>query len=197
MRKLTPIACVLALASFPLACGGGTPAPKDESEATQDKGGGGDDSASSPTASAAAPAASSAAPASPADSSASSELNGPPPAATTTASGDIKPTNSDDPWLAGHQMPPKDVMKVMRANNAKVQGCWKAGLKRDPSTSGEVKVRFVITNDGAVRALKDDGSSMTDPDVTKCVGDVIQKLKFPKQKSPGDAWGSFSINFTP
>lgn len=194
MRKLHIVACVLAVASFTPACGGGTPAPKDESEATGDKGSSSDESA--PAASA-APAASSAAPAAPADSSANSELNGPPPAAAIGASGDIKATNSDDPWLAGHQMPPKDVMKVMRASNAKVQACWKAGLKRDPSTSGEVKVRFVITNEGAVRAWKDDGSSMSDPDVTNCVGDLIQKLKFPKQKSPGDAWGSFSINFAP
>lgn len=200
MRKLGPIACVacvLALASFPLACGGGTPAPKDESsEATQDKGSSSDESA--PAASA-APADSSpaAAPAAPAASATDSELNGPPPAATTTANGDIKATNSDDPWLASHQMPPKDVMKTMRASNGKVQACWKAGLKDDPSTSGEVKIKFVITNAGAVRTWKDDGSSMSNADVTKCVGDLIQKLKFPKQKSPGDAWGSFSINFTP
>jgi hypothetical protein len=194
MRKLTPVACVLAIASIPLACGGGTPAPKDESEATQDKGGGGDQSAST---AGAAPAESSAARAAPADSSASSSANGPPPAATTNASGDIKATGSDDPWLAAHQMSTKDVMKVMRANNARVQACWKAGLKRDPSANGEVKVRFVITNDGAVRAWKDDGSSMSDADVTKCVGDLLQKLKFPKQPSPGDAWGVYSIHFSP
>jgi hypothetical protein len=195
MRKLNPVACVLlALALLPAACGGGTPAPKDENEATGDKGSSSDESAPAASAS---PAASSAAPAAPADSSTNSDLNGPPPAATTTASGDIKATNSDDPWLASHQMSPKDVMKVMRANNGKVQACWKAALKNDPSTSGEVKIKFVITNDGAVRAWKDDGSSMSDADVTNCVGDVLNKLKFPKQKSPGDAWGVYSIHFSP
>ena len=40
--------------------------------------------------------------------------------------------------------------------------------------------------------LADDGSSMSDADVTKCVGDLLEKLKFPKQKSPGDAWGIYS-----
>lgn len=194
MRKLGPVACVLALALFPLACGGGTPAPKDESEATGDKGSSSDESA--PAASA-APADSSAASPAPAASAAPSDAKGPPPAATTTSSGDIKATGSDDPWLASHQMPPKDVMKVMKANNARVQACWKAALKNDPSTSGEVKLRFVITNDGAVRAWKDDGSSMSDADVTNCVGGVLNKLKFPKQKSPGDAWGTYSIHFSP
>ena len=61
--------------------------------------------------------------------------------------------------------------------------------------SGRAQVR-VDTNDGAVRAWKDDGSSMTDADVIKCVGDMLQGLKFPKQKSPGDAWGTYSANFS-
>ena len=59
-----------------------------------------------------------------------------------------------------------------------------AGVKRDPSTSGEVKIRFVITNDGMVRVWRDDGSSMSDEEVTKCVGELIKSIKFPKQKSP-------------
>jgi hypothetical protein len=94
-------------------------------------------------------------------------------------------------------MPAKDVSKTMRGAQGKVQACFKAGIKSDPSTNGEVKLRFVITNDGAVRAWKDDASSMTNADVTNCVGEVLKKQKFPKQKSPGDAWGSYSIHFGP
>jgi len=194
MRKLNPVACVLALALLPAACGGGTPAPKDESEATGDKGSSSDESA--PAASA-APADSSAASPAPAASAAAAADTTPAPAPTGGGTGDLKAASGDDPWLASHQMPPKDVMKVMRANNAKVQACWKAALKNDPSTAGEVKLKFVITNDGAVRVWKDDGSSMSDADVTSCVGNLLQKLKFPKQKSPGDAWGTYSIHFSP
>jgi hypothetical protein len=93
-------------------------------------------------------------------------------------------------------MPPKDVLKTMRPLQNSVHGCFKTGYKKDSSTSGDVKVKFVISNEGAVKAVKDDGSTMTDPDVTKCVGDVLQKQKFPKQKSPGDAWGTYSANFS-
>ena len=194
MRKLHPVACVIALALFPSACGGGTPAPKDESEAAGDKGSSSDESA--PAASA-APADSSAASPAPAASAAPAADATPAPAPTGGGTGDLKAASGDDPWLASHQMPHTDVMKVMRANNAKVQACWKAALKNDPSTAGEVKLKFVISNDGAVRVWKDDGSSMSDPDVTNCVGKLLQKLKFPKQKSPGDAWGSYSIHLSP
>ena len=182
---ILPALAALALAT--MACGGGTPAPKDEDTTASAKSKGDDSTASS-----SAPADSS--PPAPADSSPPAT----PPASTASAgTGDIKATGGDDPWMASHQMTPKDVMKTMRPVQSRVQACFKAGLKRDGSTSGEVKLRFVITNDGAVRVWKDNGSSMTDGDVTQCVGEVVHKLKFPKQKSPGDAWGIYSINFTP
>jgi hypothetical protein len=166
-----------------LGCGGGTPSPKDEN----------DTAAAKPADSTAASAPADSATAAPADSH-------PAAAAASSASagtGDIPIATGDDPWLAAHQMTPKDVFKTMRPAQSRVQACFNAGLKRDGSTSGEVKIRFVITNEGAVRVWRDDGSSMTDGDVTQCVGDVVTKLKFPKQKSPGDAWGIYSINFTP
>lgn len=181
---------VLAGGLLPLlACGGGTPHPKDEGDTASSGGSAGDDA--SPAASAAAPSDSSSA----APAASASPPSGPAPAATTDSSGDIKAPSGDDPWLAAHQMPPSDVMRTMKRASAKVQGCWKEGLKRDPSTSGEVKIRLVITNDGKVRAWRDDGSSMSDEEVTQCVGGVVEKLKFPKQKSPGDAWGVYSIHF--
>jgi len=180
-----PALAALALAT--MACGGGTPKPKDEDDTASTKSKGDDSTRSS-----SAPADSAAA--APADSSPPAT----PPASSATAdTGDIKAAGGDDPWMASHQMTPKDVMKTMRPVQGRVQACFKAGLKRDGSTNGEVKLRFVITNAGAVRVWKDNGSSMSDGDVTQCVGDLLSKLKFPKQKSPGDAWGSYSINFTP
>ena len=181
---ILPVLAALALAS--VACGGGTPKPKDE-DATASAKSKGDDS----TASSSAPSDSAA----PADSSPPAT----PPAASTASlgTGDIKATGDDDPLMASHQMTPKDVMKTVRPVQGRVQACFKAGLKRDGSTNGEVKIRFVITNAGVVRVWKDNASSMSDGDVTQCVGEVLNKLKFPKQKSPGDAWGAYSINFTP
>lgn len=174
-----------APAALVVACGGGTPPAKDADDTASNAGKSSDTTAASAAPADSSPPAASAEP-EPAPAAA--------PAPAASGSGDIK-APGDDPWLAGHEMPPKDVMKTMRAVNGKVQACFKAGLKRDPSTSGEVKIKFVITNAGTVRVWKDDASSMTDGDVTQCVGDTLSKLKFPKQKSPGDAWGTFSIKF--
>jgi hypothetical protein len=162
--------------SLSLACGGGTPPPKDSDDVAPSKGDkpSAEHADDTPAPSASAPAPDTAKP------------------AATAA--EAKPPPEDDVWMAPHQMPPKDVLKTIRPAQGKVHACFHAGTKRDPSTQGEVKIRFVITNDGKVRAWRDDGSSMTDEEVTKCVGELVKTLTFPKQKSPGDAWGTYSAN---
>ena len=179
--RLLVVTCALSFgATSALACGGGTPPPSDESEAAN-------------AATKTSEPATKAEPAKEADPAPATSASPAPASAQGTSDA---PAGADDPWMASHQMTPKDVIKTMRPAQAKAQACFRAGVKRDPSTSGEVKLKFVIANDGAVRIWKDDGSSMTDEVVTQCVGDLLKSLKFPKQKSPGDAYGVYSINFT-
>lgn len=190
MKRLVVRALALPCAIFTVsalyACGGGTPPPKDSDEAV---------ASSAPKPADSAPPADESASAAPPASAAPDPV--PASSATSPAGSSSAPTagGPDDPWMASHQMTPKDVLKTMGPAKAKAQACFRAGVKRDPSTSGEVKIRFVITNDGVVRVWKDDGSTMTDSEVTECVGDLIKKLKFPKQKSPGDAYGVYTVNF--
>jgi hypothetical protein len=181
MRWLV-VTCTLVAASAVLNCGGGTPPPSDETAANGD---------SKSTSSAKAAEASSAS-----ASGAAAESESAAPAASAAPGTDSSAAPADDPWMASHQISPKDVLHAVRPAQGKAQACFRAGVKRDPSTSGEVKIRFVITNDGAVRVWRDEGSSMTDGDVTQCVGELIKSLKFPKQKSPGDAYGIYTVNFS-
>jgi hypothetical protein len=178
--RLLVVTCALVAASAVLACGGGTPPPNDETAAHSESKS--TDSTPAEAASASAPAADS----TPAPATSSS----------ASASDSSAAPGADDPWMASHQMTPKDVLHAVRPAQGKAQACFRAGVKRDPSTSGEVKIRFVINNDGIVRVWRDDGSSMTDEVVTQCVGELIKSLKFPKQKSPGDAWGAYTVNFS-
>jgi hypothetical protein len=172
----------LILASSALfACGGGTPAPKDENEAAlhpspkSDSASG--QNANNNDAPAAAPETASA------------------PASSKSSSGDLVAPTGDDPWMAPHQMPSAEVIKTLRGAKGKVNGCWAAARKRDPSVSGEVKIKFVITHEGSVRVWRNADSTCSDGDAITCVGEIIKSLKFPTQKSPGDALGVFQIDF--
>jgi hypothetical protein len=187
-------ACLLALTcslplALPLACGGGTPPPKGEDEAVAAGSSSAGDNSAPPADSSAAGASSAAAAADTSASAASAA-----PASTGDSSGDIKPPK-EDTWSAGHQIPAGEVTKTIKAHQKQVQACYTKAKKKDPSVSGEVKLKFIISNDGKVKDWKDDSSTMSSEDVTKCVGGVIKGLKFPKQKSPGDAWGTYNISF--
>ncbi len=186
VMRMRALPCAVLTASALLACGGSTPPPKDSDEAVA--------SSAPKPADSAAPAAdsASAAPAASAAPDPVAAAAAPSPADSSAGSASAP---ADDPWMASHQMTPKDVLRTMGPAKAKAQACFRAGVKRDPSTSGEVKIRFVITNAGAVRVWKDDGSSMSDSEVTDCVGNLIKTLKFPKQKSPGDAYGVYTVKF--
>ncbi len=191
---LLVLTCSLPLA-LPLACGGGTPPPKGEDEAVSSS----DSAKSSDTkpddSSAAGADSAAAASAAPNDTSAPAGGGAAPASSGGDSSGDIKAPKSDDVWMAGHQIPAGDVTKTVKRQQKAVQACYSKAKKKDPSITGEVKLKFVISNDGKVKDWKDDSSTMSNEDVTKCVGEVIKKLKFPKQKSPGDAWGTYNINF--
>jgi hypothetical protein len=183
--------CAVVAATALTACGGGTPPAKDSDEAVASGPASGHKAAEHPStdeaSDAAAPSGDPLASAGPS--------SGPAPTKAAASPSDSPSPGGDDPWMASHQMTPKDVLHGTRPVQSKAQACFRAGVKRDPSTSGEVKIRFVITNDGVVRVWRDEGSSMSDADVIQCIGEVVKNVKFPKQKSPGDAWGIYSVNF--
>lgn len=181
VMQVFAVACAVGALA---ACGGGTPAAKDSDEAV---------ATSAPVSAQQTPAeeGTDAGGASVASIASASPA---PPSAAPPADSNATP-GGDDPWMASHQMPPKDVLHATRPAQAKAQACFRAGAKRDPSTAGEVKIRFVVTNAGSVRVWRDEGSSMSDAGVIQCVGELIKSLKFPKQKSPGDAYGVYTVNF--
>jgi hypothetical protein len=164
------------------ACGGGTPPPKDENAAAEHA------SAKSDTDTKPSTESSAAAPSTPA-----SEPETPVPAKSSSV--DLVAPAADDPWMAPHQMPASDVIKTMKAAKGKVNVCWHQAQKRDPSVSGDVKIKFVISHEGSVIVWRNEDSTASDGDAIKCVGEVIKALKFPLQKAPGTAWGLYEINF--
>ena len=178
MNRSMVLGYVSWIAVLALACGGGTPPSNSADKA------GSLDAGSAQSA--------------PAPSSVLDLVAAVTPAATPSASAagaSSAAPAQDDVWLAYHQMSQKDLLAVVRGAQGRVQACFNAGLKRDRSLSGETKIKFVVSHEGVVKAWKDEESSMSDEEVTKCIGEVINRLNFRTQKSPGDAWGIYTVKY--
>ncbi len=175
--RLSCLSVLIVAPSALLACAAGAPPPPKAESASAEPPASNKDAHPEASASATPPAADA------------------PKTSSAAASGDLVAPAADDPWMAPHQMPSGDVLRTMRAAQGKVMACWHAAKKRDPSVSGEVKIKFVITHEGGVRVWRNEDSAVSDEDCINCVGEVIKSLQFPVQKSPGEAWGIYQINF--
>jgi hypothetical protein len=122
------------------------------------------------------------------------EVSHDPSPAQSAAPEEKQAPEPEDPNLVFHQIPPPAVIAAVKPVAEKVKACFRAGLKRDPACEGEVRLRFVITHEGQVVQSKDNGSSMSDEEVTQCIAEVMKELKFGTQEAPGGAFGIYSIH---
>ncbi len=72
----------------------------------------------------------------------------------------------------------EEIRKVMRANQSRFRTCYEAGLKKDPTLSGNVPLHFVIDTTGAVESASASGGTLTDPTVLSCIVTVCKSLVF-------------------
>jgi hypothetical protein len=76
-----------------------------------------------------------------------------------------------------------EIQKEIRGAHDKMRSCFEAGLKKDAAFAGSMKLKFAIDLKGhvpKVEAAK--GSSLKDPDVEKCIFEVVKGITFPKPK---------------
>jgi hypothetical protein len=71
------------------------------------------------------------------------------------------------------------IANTIRRNLGGVKACYEAGLKRNPSISGKLSVRFAISSVGKVTSVDVESDSLKDDDVAGCVKSRIQSWRFP------------------
>ncbi len=89
------------------------------------------------------------------------------------------PPTEDPPGL-----PRADIQRVFRANFSAFGRCYEAGLAEDETLAGKVVPRFVIRRDGSVSHVEDDGSTLPNASVVRCILEEVAKLQFPKPSQP-------------
>jgi hypothetical protein len=78
------------------------------------------------------------------------------------------------------RLPPEVIQRIVRQNFGRFRLCYEQGLKTNPSLSGHVKIRFVITGAGDVSDVRTEGSDLPDKSVVACVAKAFANLSFPQ-----------------
>jgi outer membrane biosynthesis protein TonB len=85
---------------------------------------------------------------------------------------------SEAPAVDG-ELDPSLVSKEVRARLGAIKACYERSLKRNPSLSGKIKIRWTITAAGTVSGIEIDEDSMGDSEVTSCMRGLISRWRFP------------------
>ena len=102
------------------------------------------------------------------------------PAVAASATSSSTTTPDSKAKSVSGRLPPAVIQKIVRENFPNYRHCYEDGLRRDLTLSGKIMVRFVIARDGSVRDVwQGDGSTMLDPEVTRCVVEAFKPLHFP------------------
>jgi hypothetical protein len=84
------------------------------------------------------------------------------------------------PLPAAARVAPGVIMRVVRAETHRFQGCYDLARQRDPSIKGRISVRFLIGKTGAVHsAFAHESSTITDVGMRMCVARVFLGMVFP------------------
>jgi outer membrane biosynthesis protein TonB len=73
---------------------------------------------------------------------------------------------------------------------AAIKGCYERSLKRNPSLSGKIVVRWTITAAGTVQGVEIDSDTIGDPDIVSCIKGLIGRWRF-----AAPSGGSVEVSF--
>lgn len=77
------------------------------------------------------------------------------------------------------------IRRVVRAHINEVRACYNQGLVRNPSLRGRVAIQFTIGGTGVVTNAVVGESSLSDPQVGRCVAKAVKRWRFPKPPGGG------------
>lgn len=91
---------------------------------------------------------------------------------------------------------PEVIHNTVKANFDKVQSCYEAGLRANPTLQGRVTVKLVIGSTGATKSAIATPGDFPDKSVVDCIGRAFNSLKFPPP-SRGDVTVSYPVMLSP
>jgi hypothetical protein len=85
---------------------------------------------------------------------------------------------------------PGVISSEVRKRMGAIKGCYERSLKRNPSLSGKITLRWTITPAGTVTGLEVESDTMGDSEVSNCIKRLVAMWRFPAPKG-----GSVDVAF--
>ncbi|MFH1222850.1 MAG: AgmX/PglI C-terminal domain-containing protein [Pseudomonadota bacterium] len=103
---------------------------------------------------------------------------------------------SDSDIVGEGKMSPNVIARILSQHVSAFQYCYNKALQGNPRLGGELKVKFLIKENGAVdsRNIQFSGVVAKDGNLTSCVQRVFSRIKFPSPKG-GDVVVNYPLNF--
>ncbi|MBM4318434.1 MAG: energy transducer TonB [Deltaproteobacteria bacterium] len=93
------------------------------------------------------------------------------------------------------RMEPDEIAKVVRMRLKAVKSCYERELKKDPKLAGKIVIQFTIGEIGRVTSSKVASSTMSNPNVGRCILARMEQWRFPQPKG-GSVTVSYPFVFT-
>lgn len=85
---------------------------------------------------------------------------------------------------------------VIKRNLTAIRYCYQRELTRNPTLSGKVKVRFVISSDGSVSSSSTSSSTLNNSTAESCINGRIMHMGFPAPRGGGMVVVSYPFLFS-
>lgn len=89
------------------------------------------------------------------------------------------------------------IQRIVRSNINQVRYCYEKSLVKNPKLSGKVVVKFVINKKGSVDSSKVKSTTVSDPEVGKCIAKAAKRWKFPTPRGGGIVIVSYPFVLAP
>jgi TonB family protein len=101
------------------------------------------------------------------------------------------------PTSVGSALDKSIIRRVVRAHINEVRSCYNQGLVRNPNLRGRLAVQFTIGGTGVVTNAVVGETSLSDPQVGRCVAKAVKRWRFPKPQGGGIVLVTYPFSMDP
>jgi hypothetical protein len=96
----------------------------------------------------------------------------------------------------GGGVPPEVIQRIVRQSFGQFHVCYESAMKKDPTLSGKVALKFTIDAKGTVSQAQMGDTNIADADMATCLVAAVRGLSFPAPDNGGSTVVTYPLQFS-